>query len=205
MQLEGDVLYLGTVIEVFDLQQNIAVADVLGREQVGHFAAYHHLNQLGTAEFTNRLGADILTITEDGNFICDGVYLIQLVRDDNNGDVFTLESTDEVVQHLDLVLRDGGSRFVHDNKLCVKRDSLDDFDHLNICSFEHLDLGARIVIESPAVKDLLARIVHGFPVDRTRSGFRIAADEYVFRNGKFLDRAEFLIDHRDARVYRFLY
>ena len=78
VQLEGDVLYLGTVIEVFDLQQNIAVADILGREQVGHFAAYHHLDQLGTAEFTNRLGADILTITEDGNFICDGVYLISM-------------------------------------------------------------------------------------------------------------------------------
>ena len=46
VQLEGDVLYLGTVIEVFDLQQNIAVAGVLGREQVCHFATYHHLDQL---------------------------------------------------------------------------------------------------------------------------------------------------------------
>ena len=205
MQLEGDVLYLGTVIEVFDLQQNIAVAGVLGREQVCHFATYHHLDQLRTAEFTDWLSADVLAVTENSNFICDGVYLIQFVCNDDNSDIFTLESTDKIVQHLDFVLRDGGGRFVHDNKLCVKRDRLDDFDHLNICSFEHLDLGAGIIIESPAVKDLLTGIVHGFPVNRTRSGFRIAADEYVFRNGKFLDWAEFLIDHRDARVYRFLY
>ena len=124
--------------------------------------------------------------------------------DDDDGDARLLQRPDEVVELFHLPLGDGGGGLVHDDQLGVKGDGLDNLDHLHVGGFQGFDLGPGVVLQAPAVKNLLAGAVDFVPVNEAGGGEGIPAREDVLGNGELLDGAELLVDHGDAVVHRLL-
>ena len=195
---KGDIPYLFTALEMFHLQDDLSSMKIPGRMDIGDLPANHHGDQLVVIQFLNCTGSYVFSIPQYGDPVCYMEYLIDLMGDDNNGNTLTLQFFNEGKQFLDFPLRDGRSRFVHDDKLRIIGDRFQDFQHLRLSSRQSADFLFRVEIHLPVLEELSALVIHGAPVYKAAL-LRIPSHKHILSDRQILNGIELLMDHGDPQ------
>ena len=98
---------------------------------------------------------DVAAVAQHRDAIGDAGELLHAVRDVDDAGVGRAEAADEVEQHVDLGVVQGGRRLVHDEHLGVEGERLGDLHHLLAGDGEALDRLVGVEREAETVEELL--------------------------------------------------
>ena len=125
-------------------------------------------------------------------------HLVELVRDEQDGEALVLELAQVGEQLVDLLRHEHGGRLVQDEDLRAAVEHLADLDALPRADAELLDQRVGIDVEAVGVGDLadLARARRA--VSSTPALGRLAAEHDVLEDGQVVGQHEVLVHHADA-------
>ena len=143
-EVEADILEHTIAGQAATAHDDLTDLGFFLREHLGDFTTDHPGDQLVARRVGRQVGTDILAVTQDGDFIGDLEDFVHFVRDENKRHIlFFFQRPDHPEQMVNFLVRDGGSRLVHDDQLGVIGNRLGDFDHLLFGNGQFVDLLGR--------------------------------------------------------------
>ena len=125
--------------------------------------------------------------------------LVHLMRRVDDGHAAGLEAGDGTEQRGDLMVGEGGRRFVHEDHVGLSSERLGDLDDLRLGHRERAHQARRLQVGLEFAEQLTGPGELGGAVDTTETSAGFGAEGDVLRDGQVGDRHQFLVDHRDAR------
>ncbi len=160
----------------------------------GQLGADHHLGELAGGDDLRIGVADRGAAPDDADRVGDGQHLVQLVRDEDDGDALGLELAQVVEQRVDLLRDQHGRGLVEDQDLGAAVQHLEDLDALAVGDAEVLDQGVRAHAQAVLVGDLLdLRLRLGADAVEV-----LAAEDDVLPHREVVGEHEVLVHHADA-------
>ena len=191
-KLEGAMLQL-CVREVLNVENDLAALGALAGTNLADGAADHHFDDVVFRQALDVAGGRyIAAVAKNGDAVADIKGLVHAVRNIDNADALGFQIADDLVKLLDFLLRQRRSRFVHDNDLCIVRNSTGDFHHLLLCDAKLADRHMRIQRHPHVVQNFLRIRIQFLVVDKPkRTGGLFAAvdvlgDGHIRAHGQFL-------------------
>ena len=133
--------------EVLDFKDDLARDVLTWRVEVGKLTTDHFGNDHIGGQFLGFPGADVLTVTHDGDFIADAKNFVHLMADIDDRNALGTQLIDDGEQRFDLGCGQRGGGLVQDQHLAVSRDGLGDFDQLHLGNTQRAQLGVRVVVQ----------------------------------------------------------
>ncbi len=199
VDVERDVLETAAG-EVLDPKNRITDRRRGFRELVGDLSTNHLFDDAVLVDLVDAAAVNILAVTEDRDFVADLKDLVHLVGDVDDADALLLQAADVFKQDVDLGVRDGRGRLIHDDDRCVTGNRLDDLDQRDVGYGQVAHEGFRVVMEAKFVHQCLRICPKLFPVYHFRRIQRLTAEENVFSDRHVEDRAELLMDGCDTHL-----
>ena len=197
---EGHVVELEDALDVaygqaLDLDAGLRVDRIGPLDVQRHGVADHHVGHLLGVGALRRHVADELAVAQDGHAVGQGLDLVHLVGDDDDG----LAVVAHVAQHREELVRllrgEHGGRLVEDQDVRAAVEHLDDLDGLLLRDGHVVDLLRGVDLKAVERADL---------ADLLRGGLQIElagqAEHDVLGRGEHVDQLEVLVDHADAQI-----
>ncbi len=127
------------------------LAGLRGRQ----LAAHHQLGELPGGDLRRLHGGHRRTAPDHGDLVGDLEHLVQLVRDEDDGEAFALELAKVLEQLGDLLRHQHRGGLVEDEDLRAAVEHLEDLDALPVPDAEVLDQPVRLDVQAVGVRDLL--------------------------------------------------
>ncbi len=179
--------------------RRIDIRLMLGRVEVGQLAADHHLRRRIRRQRDRGNRGDELTVAQHRHPVGQPHDLVELVRDEDDGDTARREPADLLEQRLRLAHRQHGGRLVHDQHPGVAADRLGDLDHLLVGHRQGID--ARIGVDVDMQRfEQGARLVVHFAGAEEAATVDLAAQEDRIHHPQMLGEVELLVDEDDAHA-----
>ena len=129
-QLERDVLECAAGAETLGLEDYFAGGCAGTVAAAIELLAGHQLHELGLAVIDDWPLGDLFAVAQDDYLAADGVALVQLVADEEDGDARGAQAIDDADQVVDFALGERCCRFVHDHHARLGRDGAGDGNEL---------------------------------------------------------------------------
>ena len=143
----------------------------------------------------------VLPAAQHGHAVGDGLHLVELVRDEDDGLALGGHRAERLEEPLGLLRREHGGRLVEDQNPGVAIERLQDLDALLLADRELPDLRLRAHGEPVALTELLdAPLGRRRTQDGATSLATVIAEHDVLGHGERLDEPEVLMHHADPRV-----
>ena len=185
--------------EVVDLQHNLARRGLGLREQRVEVAPDHGPDHVIDRQVPDRGGPHERAVAHDGHPLAAREDLVQAVRDEQHGSALIAQRQHDIEQPVDLDVRQGRGRLVHDEHLRLQRDRLRDFDELLVGDRQPPGGAVGVERNPEALKNLRGIVVHRPAIDRPAPSQRLAAHEDVLGDREVGKQRGFLVDDRDTR------
>ena len=166
----------------------------LGR---GQLAADHQLGELAGGHLRRVDGGDRGAAPDDGDVVGDREHLVELVRDEDDGEALALELAQVVEELVDLLRHEHRGGLVEDQDAGAAVEDLEDLDPLAVADAEVLDQGVGST-SSPYASEIsldLGSRAASKPISRAR---RLAAEDDVLEDREVVGEHEVLVHHADA-------
>ena len=154
-------------------------------------ASWRAVVVLGSALADGRAAAD------DGDRVGHLADLVELVRDEDDGEALALELGEVAEQLVDLLRHEDGGGLVEDQRRRAAVEHLGDLDPLPVADAEVLDEHVGVEVEGVAVGDL-ADPAPGLGAVQPAALGRLAAQDDVLQDGEVVGQHEVLVHHADA-------
>ena len=115
----------------------------------------HQLGQLARGDVPGQHGGDRGAAPDDRDLVGDLEHLVELVRDEDDGEALLLEPAQRVEELVDLLGHEDGGRLVEDQGAGAAVEDLEDLDALPVTDAEVLDQGVGVDVEPVRVGDLV--------------------------------------------------
>ena len=196
--MEGYILKQLTALEVFYLKQRLPNLNILLGIYVFHTATYHQRDNLVNVCILRTHTLYNRTVTEYRNIIRNAEYLIHLMRDINNRTALCLQKCNLLKQQLNLLLRNGGRRLVHNNDRRIVGDCLQDFQHLNIGGSQRFQLIRCLIGQMLLLQQPFGFFAHLAPFNSAHPIHRQASQKNIFLYGHFGNIVQLLRNHGNS-------
>jgi hypothetical protein len=164
-------------------------------------AAHHQLGQLPRGHGGRVDGVDRGAAADHGDLVGHLQHLVELVRDEQDGEPLLLEVAQVVEQLVDLLRHQDGGGLVEDEDPGAAVEDLEDLHPLPLADPEVLDQGVRVDLEPVGLGDLADARLGGAEVDPAGPG-RLAAEHDVLEHREVVGQHEVLVHHAHAGVDR---
>ena len=165
-------------------------------------AAHHQAGDVAGRQLFHLIGAHHLARPHDGQPVADGLHLVDLVGDKDDGVPALFQKQKLLEQLLRLLGGQHGRGLVQDDQVGV---AVKAFEDLHLLFLAHGDVAHQFLgLDVEAV--LFRQLVHGVragAVEKDASA-RLHAHHDVFRHGQVLSQVEVLVHHADAQGHRLL-
>ena len=166
--------------------------------------ADHKANEFRLRHFRDLSCAHHLPVPKDRVAVGDTEDLVELVADEEDRLALGFEPFDELVGLLDLLVREGRSRFIHDDDAGVDRERTRYGHQMLVGNAEFLQENRRIDPGSDPRKKILGLLDHRCLVDQAETCFGSMSDEDIFSDREIVEEHCFLVDRRHTRLARIL-
>ena len=160
-------------------------------------AAHHQLGELAGGDLAWLDRGDRGAPPDHGDLVGDREHLVELVRDEDDGEALGLELAQVVEELVDLLRHQHGGRLVQDQDLRAAVEHLEDLDALPVADAEVLDQSSGSTPRPYASEISLIR-ASGRRRSRVRALARLAAEDDVLQHGEVVGQHEVLVHHADA-------
>ena len=203
--LEGDIPEgtLDARREVLDLEHDVARRILTRRKHVRQRPADHLADDEFVVEGIRLVRPDQPTVAHDGHLVGDLENLLDAVRDVNDGDSLAAQFSDDGEEVLDLVLREGRCRLIHDDDARVVGHCLRNLHGLNLGGRQVHDLRRGVDVHAQVIEHGLAVRIHLAVVhdpDDTIPLLGVASQPEVLHDAALGNRQEFLLNHGNTRI-----
>ena len=199
--LERDALKRVIAREALDRENRFADLRVPFRVHRAQRPPDHQLHGAIAVEVAGDLDRHQTAIAQDRDAVGNPVDLLHPVADEHHRHLPRLEVCHHGEQALDLALRQGGRRLVHDQDLRIGRQRAGDLDELLLGGAKLLQQIVGAARQADGIQERLCRRAHPVPVDAERAA-RHVADEDVLEDREIAEQAWMLVHHRDATALR---
>ena len=192
--------------EILHLQHLFPGNIFSGGIEVFQFPA-HHLgdNHIG-GQFLRRPGADVLTVTHDGDLVANAENLIHLMGNVHNGHILRLQVLDDSEQGLHLILGQRGGGLIQNQNPAVGGNSLGDFHRLHLRNAELSKLLLGIEIHPNLFQQLGGIGIHFIMVNHRDEAKEllhgVPTQENIFTHGTGGNGLKLLVNHGDSLFQR---
>ena len=164
----------------------------------GQLGADHELGELAGGDVLGQDGVDSGPAADHGDPVGDGEHLVELVRDEEDGDPLALELAQVAEELVDLLGHEDRGRLVEDDRARTSEQDLEDLHPLAGADAEVGDECRRVDVEAVLVRD---------PGDlgagrRADTVLLLRTEDDVLRDGEVVREHEVLEDHADAVLDR---
>ena len=196
--LETDIAVGRLAGQSGNLEQDFLRGQGAGREDVSHLAADHEGDQFSRTQIGRGGGADQAAIAEDRDAVGQTEDFVHLMRRVDDRHATGLQAGDGPEEGGDLVVGEGGRRFVHQDDVGLTAERLGDLDDLRLRHRERAHLTGGIDFRFEFLQKFLGATQLVRAVDSSEASAGFGAQGDVLRHRQIGDRHQFLMDHRDA-------
>ncbi len=161
----------------------------------------HGLHQGPAREVGDRCGDDPAGVAQDRDGLADLVHLLEVVRDEQEGDAGVLQGPHPREQPLDLPVVELGGGFVEDDEAGAEAQRPGDLHHLAVLDLEIGGAGVGVDVYVPGGEEVRGLGAQPAPADEAPSK-RLPVDEEVLRDRQFGDDGGLLVDAGDFAAPR---
>ena len=188
-----------TVAHVAELQHRFLTVEAILNVHLLDLAADHHGDDVLIRGARDRVGADIVSIAQNGVAVADGHDLLETVRNINNSDPTLFYFQNLLEQNVHFLFGQRGRRFIHNNDLCVERQCSGDLKHLLLGNGKSADFLLRPQIQPKRIEQLLCLFQHLLFVQKRElilCNFFSQINIFGHRHG--VDHQDFLMHEADT-------
>ncbi len=194
---------LGRDGQLADVQHDVAGPGRFLADPQLHRPADHQRGQLGVGGGRRPL-ADHLAAPDHRDAVGDGLHLLELVRDEDDGPAARAQLSHDPEQVLGLAGSQHRGRLVQDQHAGLAQQRLDDLHPLLHADRQVLDQGVRVHLQ-PVPLGQLPDLAAGPPaVEQARAAGGLHAEHDVLRDGEHRHQHEVLVHHADPGADRVL-
>ena len=164
-------------------------------------AAHHRFGEVAFGEARELGRLHDTTVAQNRGTVAEVENLAKAVRDVDDGDAFAAKAPEDGKEAVGLSLRECRGWFVEDEHCRIVRQRLGDLDQLPLGKRQRAERGLGCDVEGHAIERGFAALSHRGGVEKPRPS-RFAAEDDVLGDAEIGEKAQLLVDGRDAEFDR---
>ncbi|SCE17053.1 hypothetical protein GA0115252_13345 [Streptomyces sp. DfronAA-171] len=163
----------------------------------GDGLARHRLDECGAREFGDGGRGDPAGVAQHGDGLADLVHLLEVVRDEEEGDARLLQRPHPREEAVDLAAVELGRRLVEDDEAGADAQRAGDLDHLPVLDPQVPGTGPGVDAHVPVAEEFGGLGAQAAPGDEAAAPGGLAVQEEVLGDGEVGDDGGLLVDAGD--------